>query len=453
MSKQFVFDQVNQLEALCAETCRWLWDNPEVGGQEKQSADHMRNILSKEGFVIVNEEKMEHAFYAEYGSGKPIIAFLGEFDALPGLSQKEIPEREALIEGGAGHGCGHNLLGTASMTAAIAVKRLLESKKLSGTFRFYGCPEEELLSGKVKMAYYGMFKDCDIALTWHPGTSNLVIDGGELACAYEKFYFSGVTSHAAFAPELGRSAMDAVELMNVGSNYLREHVISSARIHYSSDNCGFPPNIVPSKAVAWYAVRAPHMADVKSILGRIENIAKGAALMTDTQVEMKIQHGCCEIRPNHKLSDLTWKNMCEAERPVYTEEEKAYAKSIQDTVASTAVERDRAPFHTDEVLHSQVAARDTWKEVTMTASTDAGDVSYLMPMCFFTVANLPFGVAPHTWQATALTGTSIGAKNALYAARIMAGTAYDLLTQPETTEAIIKEFKDADVDYSPMYHE
>lgn len=453
MSKQFVFDQVNQLEALCAETCRWLWDNPEVGGQEKQSADHMRNILSEEGFVIVNEEKMEHAFYAEYGSGKPIIAFLGEFDALPGLSQKEIPEREALIEGGAGHGCGHNLLGTASMTAAIAVKRLLESKKLSGTVRFYGCPEEELLSGKVKMAYYGMFKDCDIALTWHPGTSNLVIDGGELACAYEKFYFSGVTSHAAFAPELGRSAMDAVELMNVGSNYLREHVISSARIHYSSDNCGFPPNIVPSKAVAWYAVRAPHMADVKSILGRIENIAKGAALMTDTQVEMKIQHGCCEIRPNHKLSDLTWKNMCEAERPVYTEEEKAYAKSIQDTVASTAVERDRAPFHTDEVLHSQVAARDTWKEVTMTASTDAGDVSYLMPMCFFTVANLPFGVAPHTWQATALTGTGIGAKNALYAARIMAGTAYDLLTQPETTEAIIKEFKDADVDYSPMYHE
>ena len=437
MSKQFVFDQVNQLEALCAETCRWLWDNPEVGGQEKQSADHMRNILSKEGFVIVNEEKMEHAFYAEYGSGKPIIAFLGEFDALPGLSQKEIPEREALIEGGAGHGCGHNLLGTASMTAAIAVKRLLVSKKLSGTVRFYGCPEEELLSGKVKMAYYGMFKDCDIALTWHPGTSNLVIDGGELACAYEKFYFSGVTSHAAFAPELGRSAMDAVELMNVGSNYLREHVISSARIHYSSDNCGFPPNIVPSKAVAWYAVRAPHMADVKSILGRIENIAKGAALMTDTQVEMKIQHGCCEIRPNHKLSDLTWKNMCEAERPVYTDAEKAYAKSIQDTVASTAVERDRAPFHTDEVLHSQVAARDTWKEVTMTASTDAGDVSYLMPMCFFTVANLPFGVAPHTWQATALTGTGIGAKNALYAARIMAGTAFDLLTPPQTTEAII----------------
>lgn len=453
MSKQFVFDSVNELESLCAATCRSLWENPEVGGQEKQSADLMRSILSKEGFVIVNEEKMEHAFYAEYGSGHPVIAFLGEFDALPGLSQKESPVKEAVTEGAAGHGCGHNLLGAASMTAAIAVKRLLDENKLSGTVRFYGCPEEELLSGKVKMAYYGMFKGCDIALTWHPGTSNLVIDGGELACAYEKFYFSGVTSHAAFAPELGRSAMDAVELMNVGSNYLREHVISSARIHYSSDNCGFPPNIVPSKAVAWYAVRAPHMADVKSILGRIENIARGAALMTDTQVEMKIQHGCCEIRPNHKLSDLTWKNMCEAERPVYTAAEEAFAKSVQDSLAPTIADRDRAAFHTNEVLHSTVAPRDLWKELPTTASTDAGDVSYLMPMCFFTVANLPFGVAPHTWQATAMTGSSIGAKNALYAARIMAGTAYDLLTQPDVTAEIIKEYKDANVEYSPMYQD
>ncbi|MBQ8598844.1 MAG: amidohydrolase [Oscillospiraceae bacterium] len=453
MSKQFVFDKVNELEALCTETCRYLWDNPEVGGTEVKSAAHLREILSKEGFVIVNEEKMEHAFYAEYGSGHPVIGFLGEFDALPGLSQKCSPVREAVEEGAPGHGCGHNLLGTASMTAAIAVKRLLEKEKLSGTVRFYGCPEEELLSGKVKMAYYGMFKGCDIALTWHPGTDNTIIDSGELACAYEKFYFSGITSHAAFAPELGRSAMDAVELMNVGSNYLREHVISSARIHYSSDNCGFPPNIVPSKAVAWYAVRAPHMADVQSILHRIENIAKGAALMTDTEVEMKIQHGCCEIRPNHKLSDLTWQNMCEAEMPVYTEEELAYAKSVQDTLKPEAVARSRAPFGTTEVLHSSVSPRDKWKEIPMTASTDAGDVSYIMPMCFFTVANLPFGVAPHTWQATAMTGTSIGAKNALYAARIMAGTAYDLLTQPETTAAIIKEYKDANVEYSPMYSE
>ena len=453
MSKQYVFDSVNELGSLCADTCRSLWENPELGGQEKQSADLMRSILSKEGFVIVNEEKMEHAFYAEYGSGRPVIAFLGEFDALPGLSQKECTVKEAVTEGAAGHGCGHNLLGAGAMTAAIAVKRLIEQGKLSGTVRFYGCPEEELLSGKVKMAYYGMFKGCDIALTWHPGSSNLVIDGGELACAYEKFYFSGVTSHAAFAPELGRSAMDAVELMNVGSNYLREHVISSARIHYSSDNCGFPPNIVPSKAVAWYAVRAPHMADVRSIIGRIENIAKGAALMTDTQVEMKIQHGCCEIRPNHKLSDLIWNNMCEAERPVYTEAELSFAKEMQDTLAPSIVDRDRAPYNCNEVMHSTVAPRNLWEKIPTTASTDAGDVSFQMPMCFFTVANLPFGVAPHTWQATAMSGSSIGAKNALYAARIMAGAAYDLLTQPDVTAEIIKEFKDANVEYSPMYSE
>lgn len=453
MSKQFVFETVNELEALCAQSCKYLWDNPEVGGTETKSAAYLRELLSKEGFVIVNEEKMEHAFYAEYGSGHPVIAILGEFDALPGLSQKVSPVKEAVVDGAAGHGCGHNLLGSASAMAAIAIKKVMEAEGLSGTVRFYGCPEEELLSGKVKMAYYGMFRDCDIALTWHPGSSNMVMDGGELACAYEKFYFSGVTSHAAFAPELGRSAMDAVELMNVGANYLREHVISTARIHYSSDNCGFPPNIVPSKAVAWYAVRAPHMADVQSILQRIEKIAQGAALMTETEVEMKVQHGCCEIRPSTKLSDLTWENMCQAPLPVYTEEELAFAKSVQDSLNPAAVNRDRAPFHTDEVLHSAIAPRDIWEVVKQTASTDAGDVSYMMPMCFFTVANLPFGVAPHTWQATAMTGSSIGAKSTLHAARILAGTAYDLLTQPETCAAILQEFKDANVQYSPMYQE
>lgn len=453
MSKRMIFDKVNELEALCATTARHLWENPEVGGTEKESAEYIRRILKEEGFVIVNEEKMEHAFYAEYGVGHPVIAILGEYDALPGLSQKESPVKEPVVAGGPGHGCGHNLLGTASMTAAIAVKRMLEEKNMSGTVRYYGCPEEELLCGKVKMAYYGMFEGCDIALTWHPGTSNLVVDNGQLACAYEKFYFTGTTSHAAFAPELGRSAMDAVELMNVGANYLREHVISSARIHYASDGCGFPPNIVSGKAVGWYAVRAPHMAEVKSILKRIEKIADGAALMTETEVEKRVEYGCCEIRPNHKLSDLTYKNMLEAELPVYTEEELAYAKAVQDTVNPVVVEREKGLLGCTDVIHSSVAPRDAWKSTPMTASTDAGDVSYLMPMCFFTVANLPFGVAPHTWQSTAMTGTAIGAKNALYAARIMAGTAYDLLTQPVVTAEIIKEFKDANVEYTPMFNE
>lgn len=453
MSRQSVYKNVDDLESICRESCQYLWNHPEVGGTEKRSADYMRNLLNKEGFVIVNEEKMEHAFYAEYGNGHPVIAILGEYDALPGLSQKVSPVREAEAEGGPGHGCGHNLLGTAGAVAAIALKNVLEKEHLSGTIRFYGCPEEELLSGKVKMAYYGMFEGCDLALSWHPGTGNMVVDQGNLACAYAKFYFSGVSSHAAFAPELGRSAMDAVELMNVGANYLREHVISTARIHYSSDNCGFPPNIVPSEAVAWYCIRAPYMADVKAILSRVEDIAKGAAQMTGTEVKIKIQHGCCEMHPNHRFADLTYRIMQEAEAPVYTEEEMAFAKSVQDSLSPAAVKRDRDGYHADGVLHAAVAPRNQWEKTPMTASTDAGDVSYLMPMNMFTVANLPFGVAPHTWQSTAMTGSTIGAKAALYAAKIIAGTAYELLTQKETTEEIIKEFKDAHVEYTPMYFE
>lgn len=453
MSMQSVYNKVNELEPLCKVSCQYLWNNPEVGGTEKKSADYMRKLLSEEGFVIVNEEKMEHAFYAEYGSGHPVIAILGEYDALPGLSQKVSPVKEAEEEGGAGHGCGHNLLGTAAAVAAIAVKRILESESLGGTIRYYGCPEEELLSGKVKMAYYGMFNGCDLALSWHPGSGNMVVDQGNLACAYAKFHFSGIASHAAFAPELGRSAMDAVELMNVGANYLREHVISTARMHYSSDNYGFPPNIVPDKAVAWYCIRAPYMADVKSILDRIVDIAKGAALMTGTEVETKIQHGCCEMHPNHSFADLTYKIMQEADAPVYTEEEVAFAKAVQDSLDPITVRRDRKAYNADEIMHSKVAPREQWKHTPMTASTDAGDVSYIMPMNMFTVATFPLGVSPHTWQAAAMTGSSIGAKAALYAAKVIAGTAYALFTQPETTAEIIKEFKEDHVEYSPMYTE
>lgn len=453
MSRQFIADQVNQLEALCKESCRRLWENPEVGGTEKQSSDYMRELLRKEGFVIVNEERLPYAFYAEYGNGRPVIAILGEYDALPGLSQEVGPEKKPVTPGAPGHGCGHNLLGTAAAAAAISLKRIMDEQKLSGTIRFYGCPEEELLSGKVKMAYYHMFDGCDLALSWHPGSGNMVADQGYLACAYEEFTFHGISSHASFAPELGRSAMDAVELMNVGANYLREHVISSARIHYASDNCGFPPNIVPSTAKVLYGVRAPQMADVKAILNRIEGIAKGAGLMTETQVDIHLQHGCCEMRPSHKFADLAYAVMSETELPKLTAEEIAFAKEMQDTLAPAGVNRDRNAYGVNEVIHTSLAPREQWRSVPMTASSDAGDVSYLMPMCAFTTACLPFGAAPHTWQATALTGSSIGVKNVLYAAKILAGIGYDLLTKPEVRAEIQKEFEDAHVEYSPMYAE
>ena len=285
MTKKEMLGQMEELRSTCVDICTNLWNNPESGGNEQKSADMIRELLHHEGFVIVNEEHLPHAFYAEYGSGKPVIAVLGEYDALPGLSQKCQITKEPVTPGAAGHGCGHNLLGAGAVTGAIMIKRFLEQEGIPGTLRFYGCPEEELLSGKVKMAYYHMFDGCDMALSWHPMSANMIYDEGYLASASAKFYFKGKTSHAAFAPERGRSALDAVELMSVGANYLREHVVDKARIHYTTDSGGFSPNIVPDKASAWYFTRAPHISDVKDILRRLTLVAKGAAMMTETEVE------------------------------------------------------------------------------------------------------------------------------------------------------------------------
>ena len=453
-NKNHVFQEVEKLAGLCKNTCTFLWENPEVGGTEEKSAEYMRSLLRDAGFAIVNEEKLAHAFYAEYGSGSPVIAILGEYDALPGLSQKwNSVEKDPIVAGGPGHGCGHNLIGSASATAAIALKNIMEQENLPGTIRFYGCPEEELLSGKVKMAYYKMFEGCDIAISWHPSSSNAVYDNGYLACAYAKFYFTGLTAHAAFAPHLGRSAVDAMELMNVGVNYMREHVISDARIHYATDSCGFPPNIVPGKAVNWYCIRAPKMSDVKSILDRIIKCAKGAALMTETEVDVKVEHGCCEFYPNIKYADLTYDVMKDVPLPVYTPEELEYAAQLQAALAPAAVKADKAPYGTQEILHTALASRDIGKKIRMNASSDSGDVSYMMPMNLFTTVCWPFGVAPHTWQASGSAGSSIGAKGALYAAKVIAGTAYELMTNPGKAAEIIQEFKDGNVEYTPMYQD
>lgn len=453
MIKQAVYDEVQELTGLCQEICRTLWDNPETGGNEKESADYIRGILEREGFVIVNEAHMEHAFYAEYGSGSPVIAVIGEYDALPGLSQKACAVKEPVEEGAPGHGCGHNLLGAASVTGAIAVKRFLEESGTSGTVRFYGCPEEELLSGKVKMIYYHMFEGCDAAITWHPMSANMVYDQAYLANASAKFYFKGKTSHAAFAPERGRSALDAVELMSVGSNYLREHVIDKTRIHYSTDGGGFAPNIVPDKASAWYFVRAPRMSDVKETMARIEKIAQGAALMTETEVEIEPGCGCCEFHGNHTFADLTYANLVEADGPKYTEEELAFAKELQESVDESIIEREKQLYQThDTAMSIGVEPRELWKEAALTASSDTGDVSYIMPANLFCTACWPVGCSAHTWQAAASNGTTLGEKGALYAAKVVAGTAYDLFTKPEVLAAIKKEFEECDTGaYKPMY--
>ena len=452
MEKKDLHLEVKKMESLLQTSCRTIWENPEVGGNEKASADYFRRLLDAEGFHIINEEHLEHAFCAEYGSGKPVIAILGEYDALPGLSQKVTDKKEPVKAGAPGHGCGHNLLGSAAAVGAIAVKRYLEAEGISGTVRFYGCPEEELLCGKVKMAYYHMFDGCDFAISWHPMSANMVYDNGYLASASAHFEFKGRSSHAAFAPELGRSALDAVELMNVGVNYLREHVTSKARIHYTTDSGGFAPNIVPPRAGSWYFVRAPYISDVKEILARVGKVAEGAALMTETQVEMKVDYGCCEMQENHAFGDLAYENLKEAELPVFDEEEMAFANRLLESVSDADKEKAQKLYETEgKPMVWTLNSRNLYEINPLTASSDSGDVSHMMPMCAISTSCWPAGVAPHTWQSAAAAGSSLGEKGALCAAQVIAGIAYDLYNKPEVREDILKEFEEKKDEYTPMY--
>ena len=452
MEKKDLHLEVKKMESLLQTSCRTIWENPEVGGNEKASADYFRRLLDAEGFHIINEEHLEHAFCAEYGSGKPVIAILGEYDALPGLSQKVTDKKEPVKAGAPGHGCGHNLLGSAAAVGAIAVKRYLEAEGISGTVRFYGCPEEELLCGKVKMAYYHMFDGCDFAISWHPMSANMVYDNGYLASASAHFEFKGRSSHAAFAPELGRSALDAVELMNVGVNYLREHVTSKARIHYTTDSGGFSPNIVPPRAGSWYFVRAPYISDVKEILARVGKVAEGAALMTETQVEMKVDYGCCEMQENHAFGDLAYENLKEAELPVFDEEEMAFANRLLESVSDADKEKAQKLYETEgKPMVWKLNSRNLYEINPLTASSDSGDVSHMMPMCAISTSCWPAGVAPHTWQSAAAAGSSLGEKGALCAAQVIAGIAYDLYNKPEVREDILKEFEEKKDEYTPMY--
>lgn len=452
MIKQVIYDEVQGLSPVCQRISRQLWKNPEVGGMEKKSADYLRGVFRRAGFTIVDGKSLPHSFYAEYGSGAPLIAVLGEYDALPGLSQQPVPEKAPVTEGGPGHGCGHNLIGAASATATLAIRRYLEKSGMSGTVRFYGCPQEELLDGKVRMIAEGMFDNCDVALSWHPMDANMVHDRAYLANTGMKFFFSGRTSHAAFAPERGRSALDAVELMSVGCNYLREHVVDRTRIHYTTNSGGFAPNIVPDQASAWYFIRAPHISDVLDTTRRVELVARGAAMMTETEV--RVEHGCacCEFKENNTFGDLTYANLIEADGPKYTQEELDFAATLQATVDSNVVLKGQRLYdRSGDAAFTGVGGRNLWRSCEMTASSDTGDVSFLIPTGLFTAACWPIGCAPHTWQATAAGGMSIGEKGALYAAKVLAGTAYDLLHKPELLVKIQQEFNDRDTgDYRPM---
>ena len=403
------------------DVAKQIWGFAEVGYQEEKSSALLQSGLAAAGFTIQKGvAEIPTAFVATWGTGKPVIGILGEFDALPGLSQDAQPMKKPLVENGAGHGCGHNLFGTASMAAAIAIKDWLVASKASGTIRFYGTPAEEGGSGKVYMVRAGLFSDVDSVITWHPGDRNQVSTETSLANITGKFRFKGISAHAAAAPERGRSALDGVEAMDYMVNMMREHVPSDTRIHYVITRGGQAPNVVPDFAEVYYYARQADMRILSDVWDRIVAASKGAAMGTGTTVELELTGAVWNLLPNDTLIEVQHRNLEKVGGFSYTAEEAAFATQLQKTM-----DNPKLPS-----LDSTKVVQPLTRGTGGGASTDVADVSWNVPTVQLSAATFVPGTAGHSWQAVAAGGTSIGAKGMLVAAKTMALTAIDLYTDP-----------------------
>ncbi|WP_254506538.1 amidohydrolase [Anatilimnocola floriformis] len=415
------------------ETNKAIWEFAEVGLEETRSSALLVEKLKKAGFKVrTGVADMPTAFVAEFGTGKPVIGILAEYDALPGLSQKVSPQRDPVVADAPGHGCGHSGLGTASLGAALAVKAAIEKHGLKGTVRLYGTPAEETLIGKVYMTLAGEFKDLDACLHWHPGFRNDVWYGESKAAVSAKFTFNGVTAHASGSPDKGRSALDGVELMNVGANFMREHLKEDARVHYVITNGGGAPNVVPAKATVWYYVRANNHADVERNFAWLRDIADGAAKMTRTTVNVQIDTDCHEIIPNDPLSAIMLTNLERVGPPKFTPEEHAFARRLQESVTREFGTTFKLAL--DEEVHRLA------KTGTGSGSTDVGDISWHVPTGGLRTACFAYDAPGHSWQNVAAIGSSIGEKGISYAAKVLACTTLDLLEDPKSLTAAKADF-------------
>jgi len=426
------------------EIAHTIWGYAEMGYQEKLSSALLQNTLKNEGFTITaGVAEIPTAFIAEYGSGSPIIAILGEYDALPGLSQQAVPEK--LSAGAkAGHACGHHLFGTASTAAAISVKNWLKANNIKGTVRFYGCPAEEGGSGKVYMTKAGLFNDVDVALVWHPADENASNPSVALAIKSAKFRFHGVSAHASAAPEKGRSALDAVEAMDYMVNMLREHVPQETRIHYVITNGGKAPNVVPDFAEVYYYSRHPRRDVVMQIFDRIVKAAEGAAIGTGTTMDYEIIGGTHEMLPNLTLQKLMYDHLVKIGGYTYTPEEKEFAEKITKSLGKDAL---------DVKFSEGIKPYDTKMDANGVGSTDVGDVSFAVPTVEMVAATWVPGTPAHSWQAVAAGGMSIGTKGMMVAAKTMAATAIDLFSNLDIIEKAKAEFLEArgkDFKYIPL---
>jgi aminobenzoyl-glutamate utilization protein B len=429
-----------------------IWDFAETRFEEYQSAELLCKVLEEEGFKVnLGVGGIETAFIASFGVGKPVIGILGEYDALSGLSQKkESNLKEALIPKGNGHGCGHNLYGASVLAAVISVKEYMIENGLEGTIRYYGCPGEEGGSGKTFMVREGLFDDVDCSLTWHPGNFTGMFASTTLANYQVYFKFTGTASHAANSPHLGRSALDAVELMNVGANYLREHILPEARIHYSIVNAGgLSPNVVQAEAEVLYLIRAPQITEVNAIFDRVCKIASGAALMTETEVEIKFDKACSNYIPNNILGEVMQESMEQFSLPQYEKNEMKFAAQMMDKITeedlrSTVAEAKRlykvniSKNIREELFYQEVLPYHVSNEI-MFGSTDVGDVSWVTPTAQFWGPCFVFGTPFHSWQLVSQGATSIAHKGMLYAGKVLAKTALELLLKPILLEQAKQE--------------
>jgi aminobenzoyl-glutamate utilization protein B len=405
-----------------------IWRNAEVALEEYRSAEALASYLEKSGFKVERGVAgLPTAFVGTYGSGQPVIGFLAEYDALPGLSQEAVPTKKPVREGAPGHGCGHNIFGVASVASAVTVKEMMALHRIAGTLKVFGCPAEETVEGKVFMARAGVFDGLSLCIQWHPSDENAVsLDSSNALNQFEVEFF-GQTAHSAGDPWHGRSALDGVELTDVGLNFLREHLQPTARIHYVILEGGGAPNVVPDHARAWYYVRDLDRESVEKDYERVLQVIEGAAKMSGTTYKIHFKSGVHETLANRTGDEVVYSNLLLVGAPVFTAEEQAFAREIQKNLGLE-----------EKGLTSKIEPFSLPEKSWGSGSTDVAEVSWLTPTTDLGVAFTPLGTPGHHWSAVACGGTSIAHKCLAVAAKVMAASCLDFLAQPET----IKKMRD-----------
>ncbi|MBR4472713.1 MAG: amidohydrolase [Oscillospiraceae bacterium] len=460
--KKTALSLIDERASLFEEIADRIWEHPELSLKEFEATGIYCDALRELGFTVTeNLCGIPTAFCGSFGSGRPVIGILGEYDALSGLSQQAGAVVPApVVEGGSGHGCGHNLLGAGSLAAAYAVKRWLEATGSPGTVIYYGCPGEEGGAGKAYMAREGLWKQLDAALTWHPGDANQTATGTNNSCIQVLYEFRGVAAHAAGDPHNGRSALDAVELMNIGVQFLREHMTPDCRIHYAiTDTGGISPNVVQAKAAVLYMVRANRVADSVALQKRVDAIAEGAALMTGTGYTRTFIDGTAELLPNFTLEEILYRNLEEIGVPAYAEEDWQLAEALKKTYPGSGLQTIHAACGDTEIagkLRERTAngtraindflAPAYSSTAFFPGSTDVGDVSWLTPTAQIETACWPAGVPGHSWQIVACGKSSLAHRGMRYAAKAIAGAAIDLLSDAELLQKAHEEFRERSAD-------